>query len=137
VIFFLDSDTCIFALKGQFPSIKKSLEKRAPDDIKISAIVKAELILGAHKSSRSREILPIVERFLEPFEIVPFDDPCVEYYCKIRFDLEKKGTPIGPNDLLIAATVTAHHGTLVTHNTQEFSRIPHLKLDDWVGLSHL
>ena len=129
--YFLDSDICIFALRGQFNSLKNTLERHIPSEVKIPAIVKAELLLGAQKSSHVKKVLPILEQFLEPFEIVPFDNQCTEHYSKIRLDLETRGIPIGPNDLLIAATVTAHHGTLVTHNTKEYGRIPHLKLIDW------
>jgi tRNA(fMet)-specific endonuclease VapC len=70
---------------------------------------------------------------LEPFEIVPFDTLCAEWYADIRENLERRGQVIGPNDLLIAATTLAHHGTLVTHNTREFRRIARLTLEDWTS----
>jgi tRNA(fMet)-specific endonuclease VapC len=62
---------------------------------------------------------------------VPFDDRAGEEYAKVRADLAAKGTPIGPNDLLIAAIALANGLTLVTHNTTEFSRVLGLRLEDW------
>ena len=62
---------------------------------------------------------------------MPFDDRCLDSYGRIRSDLDRLGTPIGPNDLLIAATAMAHGLTLVTHNVDEFGRIPGLDIEDW------
>jgi len=90
VSYFLDTDICIFALKGQFASLKKSMESLAPEQIKIPSIVKAELLLGAYQSRNFNEIESVLKRFLEPFEIVPFEDACTEFYANIRADLEKK-----------------------------------------------
>ena len=75
--------------------------------------------------------LRLLVRFFEPFSTLPFDDRCVDSYGRIRNDLERLGTPIGPNDTFIAATATAHDLTLVTHNTDEFGRIPELAIVDW------
>jgi len=62
---------------------------------------------------------------------LPFDDACAERYGIIRSELESAGTPIGPNDLMIAATALAHGATLVTNNVKEFSRVAGLRLEDW------
>jgi tRNA(fMet)-specific endonuclease VapC len=67
-----------------------------------------------------------------PFEIVSFDSRSADYYGTVRLELEKKGQLIGPNDLVIAATVLAHGGVLVTHNVKEFKRVKGLKVEDWV-----
>ncbi len=131
MIYVLDTDICIFALKGQFPSIRKHMAAHPPHGIKVPSVVKAELLLGVHKSANPRQAHTIVEFFLAPLEIIPFDDSCAVVYAKIRHDLEKKGRLIGPNDLIIAATTLAHQGSLITHNTKEFSRVSGLKLQDW------
>ena len=129
--YYLDTDICIFALREKFPSIKLWMQKCSPEHIKISSIVKAELLLGALKSDDPKKVLSIVEKFLDPFEIISFDENSAGVYAQIRYDLEKKGQLIGPNDLLIASTVLAHQGTLITHNMDEFKRIGHLKIQDW------
>ena len=130
---FLDTDICVYAIRGKYPDIQKRIAASSPERIKIPAIVKAELLAGALRSHQADQAHAVVERFLSPFEIVSFDDACSVIYSQIRFDLEKKGHPIGPNDLLIAATALAHRGTLITHNLKEFSRISDLKLQDWTN----
>lgn len=131
-MWFLDTNTCIHFLNGTHPSVRERLLSTPPVDIAIPAIVKAELLVGARKSMRSAETLSLVTRFLEPFEIVPFDSDVSGTYAVIRADLEKYGRVIGPNDLLIAATVLHHNGTLATHNIREFSRVAGLKIENWV-----
>ena len=128
---FLDTNICIYALKGKFPAIIKHIRKLTPESISIPSIVKAELMFGASKSMFPEKTKETVRAFLLPYPIVPFDDSATEIYGNLRYNLEKKGTTIGPNDLIIAATVLSHKGSLVTHNTKEFSRIPNLKIKDW------
>lgn len=129
--YYLDTDICVFALKGRFPAIKKWLQSSAPDHIKIPSIVQSELLLGALKSANPRQTVHFIERFLEPYEIISFDSQAAIAYARIRHELEKNGKNIGPNDLIIAATVAANQGTLVTHNTKEFDRVPGLITEDW------
>ena len=63
--------------------------------------------------------------------LLSFDDRAAEAYGTIRGDLEKQGTPIGPNDLLIAAIALANSAILITHNSREFGRVAALKMEDW------
>jgi len=129
--YYLDTDTCIFALRGQFHTIKNQLQSSTPEHIKIPSIVQAELILGALKSNDPKKNAHLVEKFLAPYEVVPFNTQAAISHAKIRYDLEKEGKSIGPNDLIIAATVVANQGTLVTHNINEFTRVPGLLVEDW------
>ena len=85
---------------------------------------------GAFKSNNA-ENMNKVKRFLSKFVIVSFDYEESEIYGQIRTDLERRGKLISFPDLLIAATALSHNATLVTNNTQEFSRIDTLKLSDW------
>ena len=94
-------------------------------------MVKAELYFGARKSKRQAENLRLVDRFFSIFPSFGFDDRCADIYGNIRSELERGGTPIGPNDLLIAATAIANELVLVTHNTREFERVVGLHLEDW------
>ena len=130
---FFDTNICIYYLKGRYPSIRSRLLLLAPEDVKIPAMVKAELLFGAEKSIQATANREKVLRFMEPFEIVPFDDGTVDVYARIRSTTEKTGTPIGPNDLIIAAIVLAHNGVLVTNNEKEFRRIPGLEIENWVA----
>jgi tRNA(fMet)-specific endonuclease VapC len=129
--FFLDTNICIYALNNKFPRIKLIIESLSPSDIGIPSIVKAELYYGALKSQKKDKVIPVLEKFLSPFEIVPFDDKEVKTYARIRADLEREGNIIGPNDLIVAAITLSHGATLVTHNTREFNRVENLLVEDW------
>lgn len=131
MIHILDTDTCIYFLKGRFPSIKAKLSSRRPKDIKISAVVKAELLFGAENSDHVKRNKNRIDAFLLPYEIIPFDSLVAETYATVRRRLEKAGTPIGANDLMIAATVLSTGGVLVTNNTVEFRRVRGLKVENW------
>jgi tRNA(fMet)-specific endonuclease VapC len=105
--------------------------KTTPDQIKISMIVYAELLFGVEKSLKKDENLLKLRGFLKPFELIPFGARASETYASIRARCVSRGETVGPNDLLIAATVIAENGTLVTRNTLEFSRIDGLNLVSW------
>ena len=130
--YYLDTNICIYFLKGKYPSILTKMLSLNPDDIKIPAIVKAELLHGAEKSIKRDENKNKIASFLLPFEIVPFDDESAVYYAKIKAALEQTGMLIGPNDLLIAATSLAKNTILVTNNVKEFSRVAGLSLENWI-----
>jgi tRNA(fMet)-specific endonuclease VapC len=130
-MYFLDTNTCIYFLNGKYIFIKEKILSLPPNEIKIPSIVKAELLLGAYKSNRKKETIEKVDKFLEPFEVIPFMDLMTYTYAEIRNDVEKKGEVIGPNDMLIASIVKFHDGILVTNNVKEFQRIKGLKLDNW------
>ncbi|MDZ7722817.1 MAG: type II toxin-antitoxin system VapC family toxin [candidate division KSB1 bacterium] len=102
----------------------------APDTFNIS-IVKAELIYGVWKSAKPKENLEKCNDFINHFISLPFDDRAAEDNEMIRYHLESKGKPIGPNDMLIAAIALSNHITLVTNNTREFCRVKDLNLKDW------
>jgi tRNA(fMet)-specific endonuclease VapC len=107
------------------------LESIRPSQLRLCSVVKGELVYGARKSARPAENLRVLQSFFEPFTSLSFDDACAEQYGSIRQDLERLGTPIGPYDLMIAATAIAHDVVLVTHNTNEFSRVVGLRWEDW------
>ncbi len=129
--YLLDTNACIRILNGSSRGVIDRLERLDPADVAMSAVVRAELVFGARKSAHVAENLRLVEAFFEPFVCLPFDRRTADVYGVIRADLEREGRPIGPNDLLIAATAIAHSLTLVTHNVSEFGRVPGLAVEDW------
>ncbi len=129
--YFLDTNICVYFLKGSHPSVLENIRNTNPNNIKIPSIVKAELLYGAEKSRLRKKNLSSIGKFLAPFEIVPFDDDCSISYSTIRAAMEIKGTIIGPNDYIIAATVIAWNGILVTNNAREFKNIKNLKIENW------
>jgi tRNA(fMet)-specific endonuclease VapC len=131
MIYLLDTNTCIKYLNGRSENIRHHLESVQSEDIVLCSVVKAELFYGAMKSAKPEENLAKLHRFVSRFVSLPFDDKAAEVYGRIRAQLEKLGTPIGPNDLLIAAITVANDVMLVTHNVKEFGRVAGLKLEDW------
>ncbi len=129
--YYLDTNICIYFLKGSFSVLLEQLRTKTPEDIKIASIVKAELLLGAYKSNNPQKTEKIITEFLLPYNIIPFDDEASIIYSQIRGSLEKKGNVIGPNDLILAATVLANEGILVTNNEVEFKRVKELNIENW------
>lgn len=114
------------------PSIVKTrLSAHPPSQIAFCDVVKAELYYGASKSARRDANMSILEILFTDFVSFPFDGEAAKIFGDIRADLARKGTPIGPYDMQIAAIALANDCILVTHNTGEFSRIAGLKLEDW------
>ena len=129
--YYLDTNICIFFLRGVNLKLKKKLLSMNPQDIKIPSLTKAELLYGAEKSQKKDENIKKIGEFLFPFNVIGFNDNESIEYSKIRAELEMRGEKIGPNDTIIAAIVKTNNGTLVTNNTREFKKIPDLKIVDW------
>ncbi len=131
MMYLLDTNVCILLLNEKHPHILQRLREHSPANIALCSVVKAELLYGARRSQRVEANLQLLKAFFAPLQSLPFDDECAEHYRQIHADLLALGTPIGPNDTLIAAIARAHGATLVTHNTAEFSRVAGLLLVDW------
>lgn len=129
----LDTNICIYMIKNKPPEVRKHFDRFVPGDIGISAITVAELHYGVAKSAAKEKNALALEGFLLPLEIVAFDMESALVYGKIRSDLERRGTPVGGMDMLIAAQAIARGLTLITHNLKEFQRIPELRCETWIG----
>jgi tRNA(fMet)-specific endonuclease VapC len=130
-MYLLDTNACIRVLNGSSEPLIARLRRQAPSEVRISSVTRAELLYGARRSARVAQNLQLLSAFFAPLFSLPFDDACAEHYGALRASLSAAGRPIGPNDLLIAATALAHNLTLVTHNLREFSRVTGLKIEDW------
>lgn len=129
--FLLDTNTCIAVLTGRAPKVTARLRTESMSDVVLCAVVKAELIFGAHKSAKAADNLARLDAFFQPFVSIPFDDAAAEAYGRVRAHLERAGTPIGPNDLLIGAIALRHGATVVTRNVSEFARVSGLLVENW------
>ncbi len=129
--FLFDTNVCISYLNNYLSPVRRKLEHLLPNQIYVCSVVKAELFYGAMKSKNPSRTLAKQNIFLNQFVSLPFDDKAAKIFGDIRAYLAKIGQPIGPYDLQIAAIALANELTLVTHNIREFSRIPHLQIEDW------
>ena len=130
--YMLDTNTCIYIIKNKPENVIQKFMEHNPDDICISAITYAELAHGVEKSGAREKNRIALMVFLSEIQIVTFDDLAAQVYGVVKSDLQKKGTPIGPLDTLIAAHAKALNMTLVTNNTKEFARVDGLEFEDWV-----
>jgi tRNA(fMet)-specific endonuclease VapC len=92
----------------------------------------AEMEYGASKSKYREKNRNALKNFLSSFEIIPFDDKDAEVYGIIRAELERKGKPIGPYDMQLAAQALQRNYIFITNNTKEFEQIESLKLENWI-----
>jgi tRNA(fMet)-specific endonuclease VapC len=134
MLYLLDSNICIAFLKNNSLVVEK-IRAVSIENLLLCSPVKAELWYGACKSERIATNQIVLKEFFAQFASVPFNDDVIEQYGEIRAFLAKSGQLIGANDLLIAAIATTHRLILVTNNTREFARVPHLTVEDWLNKS--
>ena len=127
----LDTNACIAHLRSANSSVTRELKKRAPGDVVLCSVVKAELLFGARRSRDVQKNLQQLAPFFAGFASLPFDDVAADAYSDARAVLVAAGTPIGPNDMLIAAIALANHIVLVSRNVAEFRRVPGLQIENW------
>jgi len=129
-MFLLDTNTLIYFFKGQ-GNVAERLFAVPPGDVAISSVSLYEIEVGIAKSEQPTKRRRQFDTFLAVVSVLPFDRSAARAAATVRVDLEKRGLPIGPLDNLIAGVALAHRATLVTRNTREFSRLPHLTIMDW------
>ena len=132
--YLLDTNICIHIIRHKSAKIIHHLTALTVGEVGLPAIVVAELQYGVQKSADPQRNQHALTQFLMPLVIVEFDQLAAIHYGLIRIDLERRGQPIGPLDLLIAAQALSQKLTLVTNNTREFSRVTQLQLEDWTLL---
>ena len=129
-MFLIDTNICIYAMKGTFPSLGQRLLEEQKS-IFVSSVTVGELEYGAAKSRWGERTRQIFQAFLANYEIIPFDEMDAIYFGKLRAELASRSTPIGVYDAMIGAQGVARKLVVVTHNTKEFCRIPGLRVEDW------
>lgn len=127
----LDTNICIYSIKHKPEQVFLRLQEHEPADICISSVTYAELVHGVEKSQAIEKNRLALALLLSNIEILNFDANAAESYGKIRADLEKQGTSIGPLDIMIAGHAKSLNYTVVTNNTKEFNRVPGLKFENW------
>jgi tRNA(fMet)-specific endonuclease VapC len=128
--YLLDADTVSYALRGQGRVADRILQ-RPPSDLCISSITLAELGFGA-ESKKSQKLRRAIRSFVGDVAVVPFDEDAADRFAVVAAGLARAGTPIGVLDTLVAAQALALGLTVVTNNTRHFSRVPGLKVENWL-----
>lgn len=127
--YLLDANAVIALLNDRKSRVAKRASRVHPGEVGISSVVAHELFYGAFKSQRASHNVGLLDKLL--IEVIEFDKEDARESGAVRALLARKGTPIGPYDLLIAGQARARNLILVTNNTREFARVDGLKLEDW------
>ena len=129
-MYMLDTDICVYVI-NENPVEFKTKFNRYSQQLAISSITLAELMFGVENSGNRLRNLENVLNFTRRVSVLFFDDKAAMEYGKVRAELRRRGTPVGPNDTLIAAHARSIDATLVTNNTQEFNRVQGLRVENW------
>jgi len=130
--YLLDTNICIYLIKKHPLEVLERFRQHSPQDVAISTITLFELQYGVEKSQYREGSEDALAKFLLPLNLINLDHSSAIEAAIIRAQLEKKGIPIGPYDLLIAGLARSRGMTLVTSNTKEFERVVGLHLENWV-----
>lgn len=129
--YMLDTNICIYTIKHKPEKVFQRLQEIDPEDICVSSVTYAELVHGVEKSAAVEKNRLALLMLLANIEILNFDVDAADCYGKIKADLEKKGTPIDPLDMMIAGHAMSMGYAVVTNNVKEFSRVQGLILENW------
>jgi tRNA(fMet)-specific endonuclease VapC len=130
--YILDTNICIYIIKKKPEAVFNKFSSLEIGSVGISTITLAELRFGVAKSLYPERNAQALEQFITPLEILDFGEIATHEYGNIRSFLEKQGTVIGSLDMLIAAHAKSLNAILISNNLKEFSRIPDLKLENWI-----
>ena len=130
--YMLDTNTCIAIIKHPPETIQARLIDISVEEVAISSIVAAELFYGVALSQKKKQNEMALKDFLDYVAVLNWPFDACRIYGRLRAELQKKGTPVGAMDLLIAAHAVLLDAVLVTSNKKEFQRIPNLKIEDWL-----
>ncbi|WP_216900543.1 type II toxin-antitoxin system VapC family toxin [Synechococcus sp. CCY 9618] len=128
----LDTNICIYIINAKPAAVLERFKSYRMGEIGLSSVVAAELAFGVAKSgsARNRQAL---ELFLAPLTLLPFDERAAWACGGLRVELERRGTPIGALDMMIAAHALSQQVPLITNNSREFARVPGLHVENWVA----
>jgi tRNA(fMet)-specific endonuclease VapC len=129
-MYLLDTDTIIYALKGQ-RNVTRNFDDRAVQPKALSAITYGELFYGAMKSSAPQVNLAKVRRVSEIFPVIEVSRAIMETFGSLKADLERRGRTVDDFDLVIASSALVFNYTLVTNNERHFRHIPGLRVENW------
>jgi len=130
--YLLDTDVFSLMVKGRDAAINTRLQTLAKGEAMVSVITAGEFFYGVAHAPVSALRDQRAQRLLDFFGLLPLDAEVAARYGTVRAELRRAGTPIGPNDLWLAAQALTHGLTMVTRNTREFQRVKGLKVENWL-----
>ena len=130
--YLIDTNICIYIMNQRPLVVIEKFKQFEMGDIGVSSITVAELQYGVEKSGNPKMNQRRLEDFLAPFDIIAFGQDAASAYGDVRFQLEKRGQPIGPLDVMIAAHAISEGMILVTNYEKEFTRISSLTVENWI-----
>lgn len=129
--YLIDTNILIFLCNSKSKSLENAFKKHDPQEFYVSSITVGELIYGVNKNQHRERNLQAILKILSPFRIIDFDSKDGWKYGEIRAELEKKGTIIGGNDLMIAAQASRRNLVVITNNIKEYKRVQGLQVENW------
>jgi len=135
VRYLLDTNICIYIAKNNPLEVRDRFERHGVHELAMSIITVGELRFGAEKSQSRQRALRIIDQLVQMIPPHSLPLAAAEHYGQIRAHLSQQGQPIGNNDLWLAAHARAEGWTLVSNNLREFSRVPGLRVENWVESS--
>ena len=130
--YLLDTDICIYTARARPPEVAERLGVLAPGSVAMSVVTLGELVFGAERSQARQQAMANLARLVELIPVLDLPEAAGRHYGRIRAALTAAGTPIGNNDLWIAAHAAADALILVSNNSREFERVPGLQVENWV-----
>lgn len=131
-MYVLDTNICIYIIKQQPLSVFAKFEGLPLGSVSMSLVTYGELEYGAMRSNNTEKALNVLDELINYIPVLPIEQDVAKHYADIRANLASKGTPIGNNDLWIAAHTRALGHTLVSNNIKEFERVENLILENWI-----
>jgi len=133
VKYLLDTNVWVDYLNARYPEVVARIQDSAPDDLCLSSVVLAELRYGAEKSRRKRSNHRLLDTLVREVTCAEFDPDAAAAFGTVRAALERRGKPLGPYDMMIAAHALSLGLVLVTDNVREFKQVRHLAVENWRG----
>lgn len=129
----LDTDTCIFLMRGEMPALAARVQSVPLERQVMSAMTFAELTYGVQASAagRRKQNQAVLDQLVRHLAVLDWPQEAARHYAEIRVDLKKRGAQLGAADLMIAAHARAIGAAVVTNNTKDFGRVKGLQVENW------
>ncbi len=131
--YMLDTDTCIFLMRGESPVLAEKVQSVPLQQQVMSAVTFAELTYGVQASAapKRKQNQAVLDSLALHLAVLDWPQEAAQHYAEIRADLKKRGAQLGAADLMIAAHARAMGATVVTNNIKDFGRVKGLQVENW------